>query len=98
MRSRAERISRALVRRYPRAWRQRYGDEMLALIDDAGSTWKHTLDLAIGCADAWLRAATHLDSPNNRLAAFLGAVSVRLGSAIGIHFGLIPPAPLQNAL
>jgi hypothetical protein len=30
------RLARALVRLYPRAWRARYGDEMLALIADAG--------------------------------------------------------------
>ena len=99
MRSRAERISRALVRRYPRAWRERYGEEMLALIDDSGSTWKHTLDLAIGCADAWFPAATrHFFAPINWIASLLGFAAVRLGSAIAIHFGLIPPAPLQNAL
>jgi hypothetical protein len=98
MRSLAERISRTLVRRYPRAWRERYGDEMLALIDDAGSTWKHALDLAVGCVDAWLRAPTRFDSTSYWIAAFLGAVSVRVGSVVAIYLGLIPPAPLQKAL
>jgi hypothetical protein len=44
-----DRFARALLRLYPRAWRERYGDEFLALIADAGLTWREIVDV-IGAA------------------------------------------------
>lgn len=93
MRSRADRLSRALVRRYPRAWRERYADEMLALIDDTGSTWRHALDLTIGCADAWLRTILHLAFFRN----WLGALLVPVVSEMARYFSLVLPDPVRIA-
>ncbi len=46
---------RTLLRLYPRAWRERYGDEVLALIEQsAGGGWRLFFDLARGCVGAWL--------------------------------------------
>jgi len=46
-----------LVGFYPRAWRERYGGEMLALIDQSGTHgWQLTSDLVRGCIGAWLMA------------------------------------------
>ncbi len=41
---------RLIVRLYPRAWRQRYGDELEALIEDAGPGWRVAVDVARGAA------------------------------------------------
>jgi len=46
---RSDRVARALLCLYPRAWRQRYGDEFLALIADAGLSWREAVDV-IGAA------------------------------------------------
>jgi hypothetical protein len=40
--------ARALIRLYPRAWRERYGDEMLALIEEKGLGLRDTVDLVLG--------------------------------------------------
>ena len=45
----SDRLARALLRLYPRAWRQRYGDEFLALIADGGLSWREVVDV-IGAA------------------------------------------------
>jgi hypothetical protein len=39
----------ALVRLYPRAWRERYGDEFQALLDARAVTWRVVVDVARGC-------------------------------------------------
>lgn len=41
-----ERLARWLLRIYPRTWRDRYGDEFLALVADTGLTWRGALDIA----------------------------------------------------
>jgi hypothetical protein len=45
--------ARLIVRSYPRRWRDRYEAEMFGLLDDGGATWRHVLDLAIGCGSEW---------------------------------------------
>jgi len=43
-----------LLRLYPRAWRERYGEEFLALLDDRPLSLKHVFDVVAGAADARL--------------------------------------------
>ncbi len=52
--SRAERVAGALVRLYPRPWRDRYGSELLDLLAAAPVTPPLLLDLARGALDARL--------------------------------------------
>jgi hypothetical protein len=40
-----ERIVRALLRLYPRDWRERYGDELLALVSQSGFSWRAGVDI-----------------------------------------------------
>lgn len=47
--------SRRLVRLYPQAWRERYGEEFLALLEERPASVKDLLDVARGALDAWLR-------------------------------------------
>jgi hypothetical protein len=58
----SERWARALLRLYPRAWRERYGDEFLVLIDDAGLTWRTALDVVASAAAERARAIAALAS------------------------------------
>jgi hypothetical protein len=46
----------ALLRLYPRAWRARYGDELLDLLGDQSLRPFQILDLVSGAIDAWLSA------------------------------------------
>jgi hypothetical protein len=39
---------RLAARLYPARWRQRYGEELDALIEDSGGGWRDVLDVAIG--------------------------------------------------
>ena len=41
-----DRLARALLRLYPRAWRARYGDEFLALVADTGLSWRTLVDVS----------------------------------------------------
>jgi len=93
MRSLSERLSRAIVRLHPRTWRERYSEEMLALIEDSGSSWAHVFDLAAGCADEWFRALLRSED----FLAMLGAVLVRVLTETA-KFSWTPPAYVSAAL
>ena len=45
-----------LLRLYPRAWRERYGDEFLAIAGDGRVGLQQTIDIVSGAVDAWLSA------------------------------------------
>lgn len=46
-----------LVRLYPRAWRERYEDEFVALLDARGDlTWSNTVDILAAAGREWGRA------------------------------------------
>lgn len=44
-----KRMARRIVRAYPRAWRERYQDEMLALLESSDVHAAQVIDLARGC-------------------------------------------------
>ena len=44
---RSERLARTLLRLYPREWRERYGDEFLALVSESGLTWRAAVDIFV---------------------------------------------------
>ena len=50
-------VARALVRLYPRRWRARYEDEMLALIGETPLTLSALVDLVAGAAREWIHTA-----------------------------------------
>jgi hypothetical protein len=62
-----------LARRYPRAWRARYGEEFDALLADRPATLLDCLDVAIGALNAHTMPLT-AESLNERLARMLSAV------------------------
>jgi hypothetical protein len=52
--------ARALLRLYPAAWRERYGDELLALIDESGLTFRIVPDVVFAAGVEWFRTAAAL--------------------------------------
>jgi hypothetical protein len=51
------RIARLIVRLYPRSWRARYGQEMLAIVEQSGLRAIDVVDLIQGLAGEWIRAS-----------------------------------------
>jgi len=45
-----------LVRLYPRAWRERYGEEFLAIAGPGHLSAQQVVDIISGAIDAWLSA------------------------------------------
>lgn len=45
---------RLLLRAYPAGWRERYGDEFLALLADRPDRWRDAVDILAGALDARL--------------------------------------------
>src|SRR5579862_4710581 len=52
------RFVRAIVRLYPSAWRMRYEDELLALIEDTGASPRVLVDMCLGLMTERFYAAT----------------------------------------
>jgi hypothetical protein len=77
---------KALLRMYPRAWRERYGDEFLALLASEPQTPRLVLDVLAGALDARLNArlGTRVAKPAavaSRGLALIGGLSFRCGAA-----------------
>src|SRR6266496_5238731 len=53
--ARSVRLAAMLVRAYPRSWRERYGDEVLAWVEEGGLGPARALNLLRGALDARLR-------------------------------------------
>src|SRR5262249_14591540 len=52
----SKRIARQLVRLYPSAWRARYEDEFVALLESRDLGWRDVLDVSRGATREWLRS------------------------------------------
>jgi hypothetical protein len=77
-----------LLALYPRWWRDRYGDEMRALLEHAPRRRRDRLDLARGALDAWL----HPPEPSHlpAIAACLGG-GLWTVAAVGVIVQPVPP-------
>jgi hypothetical protein len=88
-----------LVRLYPRAWRERYEDEFLRLIEDRPPSRLERFDIVRGAIDAWLHpqvrraaSAAHGDSDTRGavVAASLGGLAFA-ASGVSIAVARIGP-------
>ncbi|MGH2455555.1 MAG: ubiquinol-cytochrome c reductase iron-sulfur subunit [Candidatus Limnocylindria bacterium] len=90
-------LHRALLRCYPRAWRQRYGPEFLALLADRPPSAGDVLDILAGAGDARLHPARASSRPVAALAARPPAPApVRSAAAYGIVAGMPPVGVLTR--
>ena len=76
-----QRVVDVLIRLFPRAWRDRYGDEMRVLVEDAGLSASGALNLVIGAAREWLA------SPPDGHAGFVFLIVV--GELVNISGALV---------
>ena len=82
-------FARAIVRLYPRAWRARYEDEMLALVEQSGLTAFRALDLMLGAAQEWTREIARLLATRPGFRTFLAPlVMTGLITALGLTIAL----------
>ena len=75
-----------LIRLYPRPWRERYGDELAALLEDRPPGPSDVLDLVLGAFDA------HLHRRGRGSTGATGSTapwSVRLGSVAAVAGGVL---------
>ncbi len=91
-----------IVRLYPRAWRERYGDEVLALLEDRPPGPRASLDLLFGAMDAHVH---HVDGRPRTVgvpsvAGVLAAVAAGLVWIVAMACALAPaatPSPVTAA-
>ncbi len=70
------RLGRWMIRLYPKVWRERYGEEFSALLEDAPAGWRTTVDLGKGAL------AMQFAMPNfGRLLAAMAMVGAAAGFA-----------------
>ncbi len=73
-----------LVYLYPRAWRARYGDEFLALLDARPATPRVAVDLILGAVDAHLHLKTQPARTGHTIAPVEGTrAAIMPSSAVG---------------
>ena len=78
----------SLIALYPRRWRDRYGDEMVALIEGAPLGRRARFDLVRGALDAWLHPPTPSRAP--AFAALIGG-GLWTVAAAAVVFQPVPP-------
>ena len=67
-------LARAALRLYPPAWRARYGDEVIAVMEDTGAGPAAAVSLASRSLPAWFWPPRHLHDRESRMRASLGTV------------------------
>jgi len=77
-------LVRWLVRLYPRAWRERYEEEFVAMLKQGHVSIKDLFDVALGAADAWLRPQVVYEGRLVMVARMRGSVLAVLWAWVGL--------------
>ena len=85
------RTSTGLLRLYPSWWRERYGDEMAALLETRPPDARARLDLVRGAFDAHLRSPEPGRGPGRAVAAALVAGAAWTIAGVASVGGPVPP-------
>jgi len=78
-----------LLRLYPRKWRDRYGDEFLALLQDSRPGFRVLVDVVVAAAREWTRVLTPT------FAKFVGLYSLIWLTVLGMQAMMGLPHPLH---
>jgi hypothetical protein len=81
---RAAWLSRAALALYPPAWRARYGEEVLALLDESGGGLRAVASVAWRAMPAWIWPPGHLYDRPTRMRASLATTSLAWTVLIGL--------------
>src|SRR5687768_8208815 len=73
-----------IVRLYPEAWRDRYGDELAVLLEERGARPRDLVDLALGALDAHLHGLT-----TGGRAGMTRVLRASIGSASAVAAGVL---------
>ena len=90
-RSTARASGTGLLRLYPSWWRERYGDEMVALLETRPPNARARLDLVRGAFDAHLRSPEPRRAPGRAVAAALIAGAAWTIAGVASVGGPVPP-------
>ena len=94
---RAHLLARAALGLYPPAWRARYQDEVLALLQDSGGSVRAAASLACHAFPAWVCPPRHLYDRRERMRASLATVAMAGALLAGLSavFGQLTQAQRQ---
>jgi hypothetical protein len=76
-----------IVRLYPRAWRERYEEEFVAMLEQGPVSIKDLFDVALGAVDAWLRPQVVREGRLVMVARMRGSVLAVLWAWVGLVVG-----------
>lgn len=82
--SRASAVASAVMGLYPAAWRDRYRDEVRALLEDSGADLRTVASLGWHLCPAWLWPARHLHDRPARMRASLATVLLAWTALAGL--------------
>lgn len=89
-------IARAVLLLYPRAWRDRYGEEVHALLAESGCTAAAIASLAWRAMPAWVRPPRHLHDREARMRSSLGTVLAAWSALTGVGIVFAQLTQLQG--
>jgi hypothetical protein len=89
--------SRRLLSLYPRAWRDRYGEEFLALVGEGPLSTGERVDVVRGAIDAWLSAEIR-GGPATERVATNGGRTMRLKSLMACERRTTPVTTFDSAV
>jgi hypothetical protein len=81
---------------YPPAWRERYGDEVRAFLEEAGSGPATVASLAMRAVPAWVNPPRHLHDRESRMRASVGTVLVAWTALTGTGAVFVQLTQLQG--
>jgi len=82
-------LTSLLLGLYPRAWRERYGDEFAALLEDIGITPGVVLDVLAGALDAHIRRRASDRAAARAQEALVIGGKLTMGTALGILLAIV---------
>jgi len=89
-------LARAALALYPPSWRARYGDEVLALLDDSGGGPAATASLAWRALPAWFCPPRHLHDGPARMRASLATALMSWSMLTGLGLVFAQLTQLQG--
>jgi hypothetical protein len=90
-------LARVALGLYPPAWRARYGDEIVALLEDSGASVRATASLAWHAVPAWVWPVRHLFDRPARMRASLATVAIAWALLAGLAAIFVQLAQAQGS-